>query len=423
MERKITLELLKWKKDLLRKPLLLYGSKQVGKTFAVIDFGTKEYKNIAYFNTTNNKEIVNIFKKEKNLDKVILKLALLSGESIFPNDTLIVLDNVNDIDIVKGVKLFGKDKNDYHMIMITSLRENLMKFKGEELQYRAMFQLDFEEYLTALDKKDLVEYIKDSFNSNKPMAFHSVALDLYYDYLVSGGYPEVVKATIDKENDLYINALKQKIIDTIKKEFNSMDNLVDITRNNEIFSSLPYQLLKENRKFQYGLIKLGSRSKDYDPAIDYLVANNFINKSYRITEAKSPLTSCRDKESFKLYLNDSGLLYSSMHVNKVKFMTDDNIKNILIENNLANILSNLGYGLCYYQSEGKAELSFVIQNRMGKIIPIEIINKNLSKAKSLTLFMNKFTIGEAIRITEDNFSRKKGIRYLPLYAMFCLKDL
>lgn len=423
MERKITLELLKWKKDILRKPLLLYGCKQVGKTYSVIEFGTTEYKNMVYFNTTNNKELIDIFKKEKTIDKIILKLSLLAGESIFPNDTLIVFDNVNDLEIAKGVKLFGKEKNDYHIIMITSLRENLIKFKGEELQYRGMAQLDFEEYLMALGKKELIEYIKESFGNNKPMAFHSVALDLYYDYLITGGYPEVVEAVINKKNDFYISAIKQKIVDTLKKEFNNMANLIDIVRNNEIFSSIPYQLLKENRKFQYGLIKTGSRSKNYDVAIDYLTANGFVNKSYRITEAKSPLTSCRDKESFKLYLNDSGLLYMLLHASKAKFMTDDNIKNILIENNLANTLSNNGYGLCYYQSEGKAELSFVIQNRMGKIIPIEIVDKNLSKAKSLTLFMNKFTVGEAIRITEDNFAKKKNIKYLPVYAIFCLKDL
>ena len=149
---------------------------------------------------------------------------------------------------------------------------------------------------------------------------------------------------------------------------------------------------------------------------------NLMNKCYKISEVKPPLSKCKDPESFKLYLNDTGVLFMMMHLSKMKLFTDDNLKYILYENNLASAIISSGYNLYYYQSEGKAEVPFVVQTRAGKVIPIEIVNKNLSKAKSLSLFMSKFNITEAIRFTEDNFSIKKGIKYVPIYAAFCLKE-
>ena len=175
MERKISLYLQKWKKDIIRKPLLIYGPKQVGKTFSVLEFSKSEYKNTIYINTENNVELINIFKKEKSVDRIILNLSLLSGETILQDDTLIILDNVNDNEIVKGIKLFGSNMSKYHIIMITSRRENLSTFKGEELQYKSMTELDFEEYLWFREEKQLANLIRESFNHRKMCPLHKVA--------------------------------------------------------------------------------------------------------------------------------------------------------------------------------------------------------------------------------------------------------
>ena len=422
MERKIYADLLKWKKDSNRKPLLIYGNKQIGKTYTAIEFGTREYKTVSYINSDNNLELLKIMQKERTIDKIIAKLSLLTGESILKNDTLIIIDNVIDDDIVKAVKKFGKEPNDYHIIMITSLKEKLLTFKGEELQYKYMFPMDFEEYLRAVGNIELIDFIKSSYRSNKPMPFHNIAMDYYEEFLITGGLPESIEANIRKETDLKIRLIHEKQLDTYKKEFLYLNNLIDITRCNEVLNILPYQLLKSNRKFQYGLMRTGGRSKDYEKALEFLSANGIAYKCYKISEVKPPLSKCKDPESFKLYLNDTGVLFMMMHLSKMKLFTDDNLKYILYENNLASAIISSGYNLYYYQSEGKAEVPFVVQTRAGKVIPIEIVNKNLSKAKSLSLFMSKFNITEAIRFTEDNFSIKKGIKYVPIYAAFCLKE-
>ena len=422
MERKIYADLLKWKKDPNRKPLLIYGNKQIGKTYTAVEFGEREYKTVSYINSDNNLELLKIMQKERTIDKIIAKLSLLTGESILKNDTLIIIDNVIDDDIVKAVKKFGKEPNDYHIIMITSLKEKLLTFKGEELQYKYMFPMDFEEYLRAVGNIELIDFIKSSYRSNKPMPFHNIAMDYYEEFLITGGLPESIEANIRKETDLKIRLIHEKQLDTYKKEFLYLNNLIDITRCNEVLNILPYQLLKSNRKFQYGLMRTGGRSKDYEKALEFLSANGIAYKCYKISEVKPPLSKCKDAESFKLYLNDTGVLFMMMHLSKMKLFTDDNLKYILYENNLASAIISSGYNLYYYQSEGKAEVPFVVQTRAGKVIPIEIVNKNLSKAKSLSLFMSKFNITEAIRFTEDNFSIKKGIKYVPTYAAFCLKE-
>jgi predicted AAA+ superfamily ATPase len=164
----------------------------------------------------------------------------------------------------------------------------------------------------------------------------------------------------------------------------------------------------------------GKRAKEYEGSINYMVNNQIIYRSFKIKDVKSPLSSCKDIDSFKLYLPDDGILYTMLHLNKKQFLTDENIKELIFENHIAKTLVESGYSLYYYQSEGKAEVSFVIQNRNGKIIPIEVVNRRLIKAKSLSLFLSKFNINDSIRLTEENFSNKKGMLYVPVYAIFCL---
>ena len=422
MERKIETFFRKWQKDIIRKPLILYGPKQVGKTFSALAYGSKEYKNVIYFNTENNLQLEELFTKEKSTEKLIINLSLISGETILPEDTLIILDNLTSNIIVKGMKLFGSESSKYHIIGITSNREKLTEFKGEELQFKAMNEMDFEEYLWAKDEKSLAELIKESYSKHKTCPFHKVALELFQEYLMTGGFPEAVVAHIEGKTSYELDAIQQKILDVYKKEIALNKTLIDIPRGIEVINSIPEQLKKENKKFQYGLIGTGKRAKEYESTINFLVNNQLVYRSFKVKTIKSPLSSCRQKDSFKLYIPDDGLLFSMLHLNYKQFITDEKLKETIYENHIAKTLVEAGYALYYYQSEGKAEVNFVVQNRMGQIIPIEIATKSMSKAKSLSVFMKKFTVQQAYRITENNFSTKKDIRYIPIYAVFCLNE-
>ena len=421
MERKIEEFYSKWRKDSNRKPLMIYGSKQIGKTYSALELGRKEYKNIAYFNTENNKRLIDLLKKERSVDKIVLNLAVLSGETILKGDTLIIFDNVVNVDVVKALKAFTSD-NKYHVIAITSKKEKLSEFKCEELQFKSMNEMDFEEYLWARREKSLAKMIRTSFEKRKTCSFHKVALNLFYEYLETGGLPEVVKASLEGKTSFELDAIKQKLLDVYKKEVALNKVLIDIPRGLEVIDSIPEQLKKENKKFQYGLLGTGRRAKEYESCIKYLVNNQLVYRSNKVKDIKSPLSSCKDVDSFKLYMPDDGLLYSMLHLNKKELLSNESIKETMYENHIAKTLAESDYSIYYYQSEGKAEVNFVIQNRMGQIIPIELTIKTNSKAKSLAVFMKKFTVLQAYRITENNFSTKKDIRYIPIYAVFCLND-
>jgi len=422
MERKIENFFRKWQKDIIRKPLILFGPKQIGKTYSALKFGKKEYKNTIYFNTENNKVLEELFKKEKSTEKLILNLSLISGETILPDETLIILDNLLSVEIVKGMKLFGSEKSKYHIIGITSNRERLTEFKGEELQFKGMTEMDFEEYLWACNEKNLADIIQESFIKHKTCPFHKIAMDHFQEYLITGGLPEAVSAKLKGCSSYEIDAIKQKLVDVYKKEIALNKVLIDIPRGMEVLDSVPEQLLKENKKFQYGHMGAGKRAKEYESCINFLINNQIVYRSYKIKTVKSPLSSCRETESFKLYMPDDGLLVSMLHTNYKQIISDEKLRETLYENHIAKTLVEAGYALYYYQSDGKAEVNFVLQNRKGEIIPLEIAIRTQSKAKSLSVFMKKFTVPQAYRITENNFSTRKNVRYIPIYSVFCLNE-
>lgn len=422
MERKINKFLLKWKTDLIRKPLLIIGTRQVGKTYTALDFGKQNYQHIAYFNTDHNTLLRDLLKKERSIEKLAEALSIISEVPVVKNETLLIFDNVTDEDIIKGIKLFGYDKNDYHVIAITSSRDSLLKFRGEEFQYKIMTEMDYEEFLWAIDEKEVAEKIRYAYDNYRSCSVHTKALDYFFDYLITGGLPEVVNAYANKCHYGYLDSIKERVFDINKSELLNSKNLIDIERGIEVMESIPKQLEKDNKKFQYGVLGYGRRAKEFENSINFLVTNQLVYRSYKIRVAKSPLSSCRELDSFKLYLPDDGLLSMRYNLTKDRLKVDENIKQALYENHIAHTLVEAGYSLYYYQSEGKAEVSFVIQNRMGKIIPIELATKQGSKVKSLSVFMKKYIVTEAYRITESNFSTKKNVRYLPIYAIFCLNE-
>lgn len=423
MKRKIDEELLKWKKDEKKVPLFLYGTSCVGKTYSSLEFGMKNYSNIAYFNTFNNKELLELIDNEKILDKLIMKLSVMCGETILKESTLIIFDNINNSKLIKNLHIFSNENNFYSTIFISNNIPLVNKNVYEGFYYRKMYSMDFFEYLSNTDKAHLIDFIIDSYENNSKMPFHNIAMDTYYEYLETGGYPEVVYAKINGFDSLYLENIKNKIRNVIRSNYSLFKSNVPFIKTEEVMNIIPKMLSKKNKKFQYNLIKRGARSKEYDPNINMLVSHGILIRSYRVNNIKGPLIKEKDDESFKLYYNDVGLLYSGLFMNHQKLLTNEELKASLMENDIANTLIKLGYNLYYYQTEAKSEIEFVIQNKMGKIIPIELKFNKSSKSKILSTFNSRFNILEAIKIKEDNFSRKNGIKSIPVYAISVLKDL
>ena len=254
------------------------------------------------------------------------------------------------------------------------------------------------------------------------MPFHSMAMEFYNDYVICGGYPNaIVEYNLESSYNL-LSSIHENNIILLKNKLFSLDNLIDIKRSNDLFNSISIQLLKSNRKFMYGLVKSGARSKDYGRCLEYMESNNMIIKSTRLCEISSPLSNGKDLDSFKLYYNDSGILYKKMNVSGNRLLTNDKLMMILYENSIASSLVLNGFNIYHYHSEGKAFIDFVIQTRTGKIIPIEIISSDNAKSKSLYITMKKYNLSFAIRFTNDNFKMKNGVKYVPYYASCCINE-
>lgn len=265
----------------------------------------------------------------------------------------------------------------------------------------------FPEYLKYIGKEQLIEFILDSFKNNKKCPFHTMAFELYNDYVLTGGYPNAIINYEENKNYYLLSNVHSKNIKLLKYKLLGLNNLIDIKRGQEVYNNIALQLLKDNKKFQYGSIKQGARSKEYEKSIEFMKENQMILKSIRVKELIAPISKSKDEESFKLYYNDSGILYKKMNITSNRLMTNDKLLEILYENNIAETLTSNGFNLYNYHSGGKAYIDLVVQTRTGKVIPIEIIHgENNSKSKSLSLSMKKYDLKLGIRLGLDDFKLK-----------------
>lgn len=421
MERKITDDLIKWKIDTYKKPLLLYGIAGCGKTKTVLELGKSEYKNTVYFDSTKNLELDYVIEKNTTKEKLIRALSAISLETILKEDTLIVFDNITD-KIIKAVKTLFTGE-DYHIIMITSDIDFVKRNKNEAINFKKMDLVTFPEYLKYVGKKQLIDFIEDSFKNNKSMPFHSLATELYNDYVLTGGYPNAITEYKENQDFNMLGIVHDKNIKLMKYKLLNLDNLIDIKRGQEVYNNISIQLLKSNKKFQYGNIKPGARSKEYEKSIEFMQNNNMIIKSTRVTALTSPLSKAKDEESFKLYYNDSGILYKKLNVSGNRLITNTKLLELLYENNIINSLAKSGFNIYHYHSGGKAFIDIVIKTRTGKIIPIEILHgEESTKSKSMALSMKKYNLNLGIRFGNEDFKMKNNIKYVPYYAAFCIVE-
>ena len=430
MEREIIKDLIKWKNSKNRKPLIVHGARQVGKTFIIKKFGKEYYDNLIYVNFETNKEFSLQIKDNIDSKYIINKLELFYGEKIIPEKTLIFFDEIQANErALTSLKYFCEDANEYHIIAAGSLlgiainRENY-SFPVGKVQMINMYPMSFKEFLISMGRENLINEIRKHFDNNEKMDrdIHELCLKLYRTYLVVGGMPEVVQTYLEEKKIISTIDIQSEILESYERD---MTKYADNSLSNKIisaFDSIPVQLAKDNKKFQYKVISRGGTSSIFGEAILWLKNSGIVNQVYKVVP-ELPLEMHKDLSSFKLYMSDIGLF-----VNKARYplyQIDLDIQPTMIsmgpltEHYVANELKINGYISYYWESEGKAEIDFIIQKDMD-IIPIEVKTSIHTKARSLDLYMKRYAPKYAIRISEKNFEFENNIKSVPLYAVFCI---
>ncbi len=432
MKRTIIQDLLIWKnrtKD--RMPLLLYGARQVGKTYILREFGRQYYKNTAYINLETNLTVSSYFTENIEPERIIRFLEIEVHERIIPGETLIILDEIQTCErALTSLKYFREKAPEYHIACAGSLlgvaiNREQYSFPVGNVDSLILFPLNFEEFLCALNEEKLCEEITYSFEHNEvlPLALHEKSLYLYKLYLIIGGMPRAVMAYIESGSLLSVSDVQNKIVNDYIADMAKYASYAESVKIRAAFNSIPVQLAKENKKFQYKLVQRGGTATIFGSAVDWLHFAGIVLKCTRIEHGMMPIEVYSDLSSFKLYMNDVGLLTMKSGMSQQTILSSGTIDNTFLgaiaENYVAQAFAANQYNLYYWTSGGIAEVDYIMQ-KGEEIIPVEVKAGMHTKSKSLALFMEKYKPAYAIRISARNFGFENHIKSVPLYAVFCI---
>ena len=432
MYRKVFEYLKEWKNSPYRKPLILQGARQVGKTYSILAFGKKEYENVAYFNFETDARLKDTFEENINPEYLIPILSRISSQTIVKEKTLIFFDEILLCErALTSLKYFCEQAPEYHIIVAGSLlgiavNRQQFSFPVGKVDMKTLYPMDMEEFLMAMGEKELITAIKNSFNDNLPMpsALHNIAMEYYRKYLVVGGMPECVSKFKETQNYTLIRHTQDMILLSYLNDMSKYNITKEIKKARLVYDNITVQLSKKNTRFQYKLVKSGGRAAEFENAIEWLTLSGITSKIYGLEDIQKPLENYKNIDSFKIYISDIGLLcakkeivpedilYLSMELNDFKGgMTE----------NYVNIHLNINEYTQYYwkASRGTAEVDFIIM-REGKIIPVEVKSADNTRAKSLDVYMKKYDPEYAVKISSKNFGFENNIKSIPLYAIFCL---
>lgn len=431
MYRKIMEYLESWKNGAHRKPLILQGARQVGKTYSILEFGRIHYENVAYFNFETNPKLNDTFKEDISPDYLIPILSHIAGQTIVTEKTLIVFDEIQLCErALTSLKYFYENAPEYHIIVAGSLlgvavnRDNF-SFPVGKVDIKTMYPMNIEEFMLAMGEGELVEQIKNCFESNNPLpsALHNAAMQLYRQYLVVGGMPECVMLFAQTKDYILIRHTQDTILTSYLNDMSKYNTQNEIKKTRLAYENITVQLSKKNTRFQYKLIKKGGRASEFENAIEWLCLSGIVSRIYKVEQIKKPLENYRDIDAFKIYVSDLGLLCAKkdLSANDILYMVDelDDFKGGMTENYVNVQLTINGYRTYYWESERGAEVDFVIK-RNEQLIPIEVKSADNVKAKSLRVYMNTYNPAYAIKLSAKNFGMEDNKKIVPLYAAFCI---
>ena len=430
MRRRMESALKTWKeKKSGRMPLILTGARQVGKTWLLREFGKKEFENTVYINLETNPAAASYFEENLEPQRLIRYLEASAGERIVPGATLLILDEIQSCErALTALKYFCEEMPEYHIAAAGSLlgvavNRAHYSYPVGKVETMILYPLDFEEYLWARGKELLCSEIRNSFSSVQPLpeALHREAVRLYREYLIIGGMPGCIRAFLESGSLLDVPLIQSGILNDYIADMAKYASPSEAVKIRACYQSIPVQLGKENKKFQYKVVKKGGSASVFGASIDWLVQAGVVMKCYRVSAAYEPLAAYAELSAFKLYMGDVGLLTMQAGISQQTILSGEGnlFMGALTENYVAQQLICHGYGLYYWESKNTAELDFVLQSE-GRIIAAEVKKGEHVRSRSLHVFINQYHPAYSIRFSLKNFGEKDGLKSVPLYAAFCM---
>lgn len=426
MNRNAIKELERWKNSKTRKPLIIRGPRQVGKTWLMKTFGSKSYEKIAYVNLESSAAFKNLFKEDFDIKRILLAIQIETGVLVEPENTLVLFDEIQEAEgAVTSLKYFSENAPEYHLVAAGSLLgvalSNDGSFPVGKVDFLDLYPLTFSEFLEAMGEADILELlIKKDWSLITP--FRSKYVQLLKLYYYVGGMPEAVSAFVQHTDLRKVRDIQNNILIAYEQDFARHAPGEIVPRIRMLWNSIPAQLAKENKKFIYGVVKKGARAKDYEIAIDWLIDCGLLHKVNRVSKPVNPLKAYANNDAFKLYLSDTGLLAALSRLDVETLLEGEGVfqefKGALTEQFvLQQLIAQKELALHYWSAkDGRAEVDFVLQHA-GRIIPLEVKAAENLMAKSLRVYVDKFHPPMAVRTSMSDFRKESWLINLPLYAI------
>lgn len=427
MERTLITKLVEWKEKANRKPLILKGVRQCGKTYLLKEFGKRHYESCAYFNFEENDALKTVFEKDYDTSRIVFELGLYWGKTIEPGKTLLILDEIQECGrAITAMKYFCENAPEYHVVCAGSLLgialQQQLSFPVGKVDFLTLYPMSFSEFLRAAGSETLADYVENfKKGDNLPEVIGEKLATILRQYYITGGMPEVVEVWCNTHSIEQVEGVQQAIINSYELDFAKHAPTKDFPKLTAIWRSIPEQLAKENTKFIFSHVKKGWRSKDLEDALEWLIGAGLVYKVCKIEKPFIPLSSYADDTSFKLYMSDVGILrkLSKLPYEVVLDATPNykEFKGSMTENYvLCELLKSVDDTAYYWSSGNTAEVDFIIQSGT-EIVPIEVKSERSVKARSLAEYRKKYTPKYSVKTSMKHETDGEEVLNIPLYLI------
>lgn len=431
MQRYAIKKLIDWKSDINRKPMIIRGARQVGKTWLMKEFGKTQFPDYVYFNFDENPRLAGIFAGELNIERIILALSAEAGKKISAEKTLLIFDEIQEAPrAMSSLKYFNENAPEYAIVAAGSLLGVAMhqgtSFPVGKVNFMDLYPMNFREFLTALDEQSFADMLLCGDDA-MIKTFREKYAERLRQYYYVGGMPEAVQSFVTEKDYTKVRKIQKELLNYYQQDFSKHAPVSLVPRLNMVWQSIPMQLAKENKKFIYGQLREGARAKDFELAIQWLQDCGLIRKVNRIKKAGIPLAAYMDMPVFKIYIHDVGLL-AAMSDLEARTIIDGNkifteFKGALTEQYVQQqLLSEIETETYYFSAENaRCEVDFVVSGKKG-ILPIEVKAEENLKSKSLRIFCEKNLVEKGIRLSLSDYRQQDWMVNIPLYQIVKLKE-